>query len=56
MLTVARVGARLRLVLIVVAYWHKHPNAKGHMLIVEDLYRALRHQEDLPLFEGNGAQ
>jgi hypothetical protein len=36
---------------IVVAYWDKHPNAKGHWLIAEDLYRQLREkQEEIPLF------
>jgi hypothetical protein len=36
---------------LVVAYWDKHPNAKGHKLIAEDLYRKLqeKHQE-IPLF------
>jgi len=37
---------------IVVAYWDKHPNAKGHMLIAEDLYRKLRElDEEIPLFQ-----
>jgi hypothetical protein len=37
---------------IVVAYWDKHPNAKGHMLIAEDLYRKLRErEEEIPLFQ-----
>ena len=27
---------------LVVAYWDKHPNAKGHMLIAESFYRKLR--------------
>jgi len=36
---------------LVVAYWDKHPNAKGHMLIAEDLYRKLREtQLEIPLF------
>jgi hypothetical protein len=36
---------------LVVAYWDKHPNAKGHMLIAEDFYRKLReHEQDIPLF------
>ncbi len=36
---------------LVVAYWDKHPNAKGHMLIAEDLYRKLREKDqDIPLF------
>jgi hypothetical protein len=41
---------------IVVAYWDKHPNAKGHLLIAEDLYRKLRErEEEIPLFP-KGAQ
>ena len=37
---------------IVVAYWDKHPNAKGHELIAEDLYRKLREkEEEIPLFQ-----
>jgi hypothetical protein len=36
---------------LVVAYWDKHPNAKGHSLIAEDLYRKLYEKEDeIPLF------
>jgi hypothetical protein len=36
---------------LVVAYWDKHPNAKGHMLIAEDLYRKLQEKEqEIPLF------
>jgi hypothetical protein len=36
---------------LVVAYWDKHPNAKGHMLIAEDLYRKLQEkEEEIPLF------
>lgn len=36
---------------IVVAYWDKHPNAKGHMLIAEDFYRKLlERKEEIPLF------
>ncbi|HSJ89928.1 MAG TPA: SGNH/GDSL hydrolase family protein, partial [Anaerolineales bacterium] len=36
---------------LVVAYWDKHPNAKGHMLIAEDLYLKLREKaQDIPLF------
>jgi len=31
---------------LIVAYWDKHPNAKGHMLIYEDLYRKLLEKED----------
>ncbi len=35
---------------LVVAYWDKHPNAKGHMLIAESLYRALQEKvEEIPL-------
>jgi hypothetical protein len=35
----------------VVAYWDKHPNAKGHMLIADDFYRKLReHEQEIPLF------
>ena len=37
---------------LVVAYWDKHPNTKGHMLIAEDLYRQLRKKErEIPLFQ-----
>ena len=37
---------------LVVAYWDKHPNAKGHRLIAEDLYRKLREkEEEIPLFQ-----
>ncbi len=36
---------------LVVAYWDKHPNAKGHRLIAEDLYRKLHEKtEEIPLF------
>ena len=36
---------------LVVAYWDKHPNAKGHRLIAERLYQALREKdEEIPLF------
>jgi heme/copper-type cytochrome/quinol oxidase subunit 2 len=36
---------------VVVAYWDKHPNAKGHRLIAEDLYRKLQEKEEkIPLF------
>jgi hypothetical protein len=36
---------------LVVAYWDKHPNAIGHSLIAEDLYRKLREkEEEIPLF------
>ena len=35
---------------LVVAYWDKHPNAKGHSLIAERLYQALREKEaEIPL-------
>jgi hypothetical protein len=33
---------------VVVAYWDKHPNAKGHRLIAECLYQALREKEEIP--------
>jgi hypothetical protein len=37
---------------LVVAYWDKHPNAKGHSLIAEDLYRKLQEkEEEIPLFQ-----
>jgi hypothetical protein len=37
---------------LVVAYWDKHPNAEGHRLIAEDLYRKLREKEaEIPLFQ-----
>jgi hypothetical protein len=37
---------------LVVAYWDKHPNAKGHSLIADDLYRKLREKEkEIPLFQ-----
>ncbi len=36
---------------LVVAYWDKHPNAQGHSLIAEDLYRKLHEKEnEIPLF------
>lgn len=35
---------------LVVAYWDKHPNAKGHSLIAEDLYRQLQEEPAIPLF------
>jgi lysophospholipase L1-like esterase len=36
---------------LVVAYWDKHPNAKGHRLIADHLYQALReNREAIPLF------
>jgi len=31
---------------LVIAYWDKHPNAKGHSLIAEDLYRKLHEKDD----------
>ena len=37
---------------LVVAYWDKHPNAKGHSLIAENLYRKLQEkEEEIPLFQ-----
>jgi len=37
---------------LVVAYWDKHPNAEGHRLIAENLYRKLREKkEEIPLFQ-----
>ncbi|HJS17333.1 MAG TPA: hypothetical protein VJ785_01195, partial [Anaerolineales bacterium] len=37
---------------IVVAYWDKHPNAKGHSLITEDLYlKLVEKKEEIPLFQ-----
>jgi hypothetical protein len=42
---------------LVVAYWDKHPNAKGHRLIAEDLYRKLREkEEEIPLFQKSTVQ
>ena len=36
---------------IVIAYWDKHPNAKGHRLIAESLYQALQEKRDkIPIF------
>jgi len=36
---------------LVVAYWDKHPNAKGHWLIAERLYQALQEKrEQIPVF------
>jgi hypothetical protein len=36
---------------LVVAYWDKHPNAKGHKLIADDLYRKLQETEEvIPFF------
>jgi hypothetical protein len=35
---------------VVIAYWDKHPNAKGHLLIAEHLYQAiLEKMEKIPL-------
>jgi hypothetical protein len=35
---------------LVVAYWDKHPNAKGHSLIAEELYQKLQEtEEEIPL-------
>jgi hypothetical protein len=31
---------------LVIAYWDKHPNAKGHILIAEELYQKLQEKED----------
>ena len=37
---------------IVIAYWDKHPNAKGHSLIAESLYQKLLERNDeIPLFQ-----
>jgi hypothetical protein len=37
---------------LVVAYWDKHPNAKGHSLIAENLYnKLLEREEEIPLFQ-----
>ncbi|HJQ14245.1 MAG TPA: hypothetical protein VJ830_05795 [Anaerolineales bacterium] len=42
---------------LVVAYWDKHPNAKGHMLIAEDLYRKLQENRgEIPLFQQTVSQ
>jgi hypothetical protein len=42
---------------LVVAYWDKHPNAKGHMLIAEDLYRKLQEKgEEIPLFQQSASR
>jgi len=36
---------------VVVAYWDKHPNAKGHRLIAERLYQAiLEKKEEIPIY------
>jgi hypothetical protein len=32
---------------LIVAEWDKHPNAKGHSLIAENLYQALQQKQDL---------
>jgi hypothetical protein len=37
---------------LVVAYWDKHPNAEGHLLIAEALYRKLlENQQEIPLLQ-----
>jgi hypothetical protein len=37
---------------LVVAYWDKHPNAKGHLLIAEYLYRKLlENKQEIPLLQ-----
>jgi hypothetical protein len=42
---------------LVVAYWDKHPNAKGHGLIAEHLYRKLREKEEqIPLFQQSASK
>jgi hypothetical protein len=42
---------------LIVAYWDKHPNAKGHSLIAEDLYRKLREKEaEIPLFSQSASR
>ena len=42
---------------LVVAYWDKHPNARGHQLIAEDLYRKLwEKEEEIPLFQQSAAR
>jgi hypothetical protein len=42
---------------LVVAYWDKHPNAKGHLLIAEDLYRKLQEKgEEIPLFQQSASR
>ena len=42
---------------LVIAYWDKHPNAKGHSLIAEDLYRKLREKaEEIPLFQQSASK
>ena len=42
---------------LVVAYWDKHPNTRGHMLIAEALYRKLQEkQEEIPLFQQSAAR
>ena len=36
---------------LVVAYWDRHPNAEGHRLLADRLYRALEaRQEEIPLY------
>ena len=42
---------------LVLAYWDKHPNAKGHMLIAEELYRKLQEKrQEIPLFQHTASQ
>ena len=42
---------------LIVAYWDKHPNAKGHALIADDLYRKLQEKaEEIPLFQESTAR
>ena len=42
---------------LVVAYWDKHPNANGHRLIAEDLYRKLlEREEEIPLFQQSASK
>jgi hypothetical protein len=42
---------------LVVAYWDKHPNARGHQLIAEDLYRKLQERnKEIPLFQQSALQ
>jgi hypothetical protein len=42
---------------LVVAYWDKHPNAEGHRLIAEDLYRKLQEKEgEIPLFQESASK
>jgi hypothetical protein len=41
---------------LVVAYWDKHPNTKGHMLIAEDLYHKLQEKQEIPLFQQSASR